>query len=130
MEKPLKIEWIILITDSFSESRKFYKDILNMEIVREEPGEEFTQFKLENCYLAIYGRREAEKLVGKEIAKHAGGAIYSFAESDNIDRDFSDLTQKGVRFIREPETQPWGQRTAYFTDPDGNIWEIQQWMNK
>lgn len=124
------IEWIILITDKYPESRNFYKNLMGLEPVRETPEEEFSQFKLGNLYLAIYGRREADKLIGKDSVKKAGGAIYTFAESDNIDRDFSDLLQKGISFIREPQTQPWGQRTAYFTDPDGNIWEIQQWINK
>ena len=33
-----------------------------------------------------------------------------------------------IAFIKEPITHSWGQRTAYFTDPDGHIWEIQQWL--
>ncbi len=37
---------------------------------------------------------------------------------------------KKMRLIKPPMTQPWGQRTAYSTDPDGHIWELQQWVKK
>jgi lactoylglutathione lyase len=34
------------------------------------------------------------------------------------------LRAAGVRIEREPEDQPWGHRTAFFRDPDGNVIEI------
>ncbi|KKU87821.1 hypothetical protein A3A64_01955 [Candidatus Gottesmanbacteria bacterium RIFCSPLOWO2_01_FULL_48_11] len=125
-----KLEWILLITDQYTAMTMFYKETLGFPIARDVPEEEFTQFKLKNCNLAIYGKRFVEKLLGKERIGTPGGAIYSFGESDSIDLQYQQLRDKGVQFIKEPETQPWGQRTAYFTDPDGNIWEIQQWIKK
>lgn len=125
-----KVEWIILVTDKYLESKNFYQNILGFPIERDMPEEEFTQFKLMNCFLAIYGRKQISKLLGKEIIEKPGGAIYTFAETDNIDKQYQELKDKGVNFIVEPKTQPWGQRTAYFTDPDGHIWEIQQWTDK
>ena len=124
------LEWIILVTDNFIASRNFYKDILGLEIVREATDEEFCQFKLQNCFLAMYGRKEMQTLVGDAINHNGGGAIYTFAESEDIDADVASLKRRGVTFIKDPTTQPWGQRTAYFTDPDGHIWELQQWVNK
>ena len=124
------LEWIILITNHYSKMKLFYHEMLGLPILRDTPEEEFTQFQLDTCYIAIYGKQYVAKLIGtKRIGKPAS-AIYSFAESDDIDADYLQLTAKGVQFIKEPETQPWGQRTAYFTDPDGNIWEIQQWIKK
>ena len=125
-----KVEWIILITENYSVARKFYKEILGFKVVRETPKEEFCQFKLDNCFLAIYGKKFVSPLIGEERVGKAASAIYSFSESKNIDQDYQQLKAKGVQFIREPKTQPWGQKTAYFTDPDGNVWEIQQWIKK
>lgn len=124
----ISLEWLIVLTDKYQESRAFYKDILGFEIVRETPEEEFTQFKLGNQFFAIYGRSQMEKLVGKQYLANPGSTIFTFSETDNIDNQFEELKAKGVNFIVPPATQPWGQRTAYFTDPDGYIWEIQQWI--
>jgi len=124
------LEWIILITEHYEESKLFYRDLLGLPVVRETPEEEFTQFKLDNCFLAIYGKKFVSPLIGEIQIGKAASAIYSFGESTNIDSDYQQLKSKGVQFLKDPTTQPWGQRTAYFTDPDGNIWEIQQWIKK
>lgn len=124
------IEWIILITDNYTAMKGFYRDTLGFPIERDIPTEEFTQFKTNNCFLAIYGKQFVEKVLNKPITGKPGSVIYSFKESIDIDSDYQQLKAKGVQFIKEPETQPWGQRTAYFVDPDGNIWEIQQWIKK
>jgi len=111
------IEWIILVTYNYQKAVSFYRDLLSFKVLREVVGEEFCQFKLNNCYLEYLGRS-------------GGNAIYTLPESENIDKDYEILKSKGVNFIKTPVTQPWGQRTAYFTDPDGHIWEIQQWSGK
>lgn len=124
-----KLEWIILATQNYHKSHNFYKNILQLSVIRNIPEEEFTQFKLDNCYLAIYGRKFFKKLLAINIPP-AGSAIYTFAETNNIDSLYRKLQNSGIKFILPPATQPWGQRTAYFRDPDGHIWEIQQWLKK
>lgn len=124
------IEWIIFSTENYQKMKSFYTNILGFSIERDVPNEEFTQFKTEHCFVAIYGKKFVEKILGKPITGKSGSTIYTFKESENIDTDYQQLQANGVQFMKGPETQPWGQRTAYFTDPDGNIWEIQQWIKK
>lgn len=127
------IEWIILVSSNYERSKTFYRDTLELPLVREIAREEFAQFKLEHTFLAIYGKKFVEELLGaSNVLKGTpgGGAIYTFNETDNINALYKNLVKKGVQFIKSPITQPWGQRTAYFTDPDGHVWEIQQWIKK
>jgi lactoylglutathione lyase len=49
---------------------------------------------------------------------------------DDVDREYEELTRKGVHFVKPPTTQPWGQRIAYFEDPEGNLWEISHFPKK
>ena len=44
----------------------------------------------------------------------------------NIERveAFADAVSKGAEPILEPTTEPWGQRTCYIADPEGNLIEI------
>ncbi len=102
--------------------------MLGFKIEREIAEESFCQFALENCFLAIYGRQQLQILLGDHQLTTPGAAIYSFPDSSDIDADVAALKAKGVSFIKEAHTQPWGQRTAYFADPDGHIWELQQWL--
>jgi lactoylglutathione lyase len=48
----------------------------------------------------------------------------------DVDREYKELTGKGVHFVKPPTTQPWGQRIAYFEDPEGNLWEISHFPKK
>jgi lactoylglutathione lyase len=49
---------------------------------------------------------------------------------DDVDKEYDDLRSKDVHFIKAPTTHPWGQRIAYFEDPEGNLWEISTFLKK
>jgi catechol 2,3-dioxygenase-like lactoylglutathione lyase family enzyme len=40
------------------------------------------------------------------------GTIRSFGER---------LLTEGVEIVKPPTTQPWGRRSVWFRDPDGNV---------
>lgn len=121
------LEWLILATNNYAQAKAFYSKILGLPIVRDISQEHFTQFKLANCFLAIYGKKEFQKLLGGHKLSRPGAAIYTFAQVADVIQTYHQLQAKGVKFIQPPKLQPWGQITAYFTDPDGHIWEIQTW---
>lgn len=35
-----------------------------------------------------------------------------------------EVISKGATSVLEPSTEPWGQRTCYIADPEGNLIEI------
>jgi predicted enzyme related to lactoylglutathione lyase len=43
--------------------------------------------------------------------------------SDDVRATFRELAERGVKFVAEPEEQPWGT-FATFSDPDGNQFVI------
>jgi catechol 2,3-dioxygenase-like lactoylglutathione lyase family enzyme len=43
---------------------------------------------------------------------------------DAVDLTFKEVVSKGAVPILGPTTQPWGQRTCYIADPEGNLIEI------
>jgi catechol 2,3-dioxygenase-like lactoylglutathione lyase family enzyme len=49
---------------------------------------------------------------------------------DDVDKEYDELMAKGVHFVKPPVTHPWGQRIAYFEDPEGNLWEISHFLKK
>ena len=49
---------------------------------------------------------------------------------EDVDREYEELMAKGVHFVKPPTAFPWGQRIAYFEDPEGNLWEISHFLKK
>ena len=46
---------------------------------------------------------------------------------DEVDKTFTAAVSKGATPVLEPATEPWGQRTCYISDPEGNLIEIGSW---
>ena len=44
----------------------------------------------------------------------------------DVDKVYKHLESKGVKFTKELHDEPWSERQATFTDPNGNILEIVQ----
>ena len=57
------------------------------------------------------------------IGNQAGGRVFLFLESDDFWRDHRDMTEAGIRFVREPKQAPYGT-VAVFEDLYGNLWDL------
>jgi catechol 2,3-dioxygenase-like lactoylglutathione lyase family enzyme len=44
--------------------------------------------------------------------------------AEAVDECAAELTAAGVTLVSPPTDQPWGHRTLFFRDPDGNVLEI------
>ena len=44
--------------------------------------------------------------------------VPSFAE---VDKQYGNAVQNGAKHVMAPVTEPWGQRTCYVADPEGNL---------
>ena len=43
---------------------------------------------------------------------------------DEVDEEYRKAVAAGAGSVLEPITEPWGQRTCYISDPEGNLIEI------
>ena len=43
---------------------------------------------------------------------------------EEVDLAYARTVEQGARPVMEPATEPWGQRTCYIADPEGNLIEI------
>ena len=55
-----------------------------------------------------------------------GGGVILAIQVDNLEKSCLNLETKGVQIFAGPKTTAWGQKVAYFNDPDGNIWEVSE----
>jgi catechol 2,3-dioxygenase-like lactoylglutathione lyase family enzyme len=108
-----------VITNDIKRLVRFYERVTGLSATWYT--EEFAELPTSSCTLAIGSKRTME-LFGSGAARPADNhtAIIEF-RVDDVDREFNKL--KGVldEFVQEPTTQPWGNRSLLFRDPDENL---------
>ena len=107
---------------------RFYRDVLGFEIKEDENASNVYLIKDDTLFL-LYGRKDFEKMTSRKyqyvkgLNGHFEIALYvdSFEE---VDAEYEKAISKGAVSVLEPVTEPWGQRTCYIADPEGNLIEI------
>ena len=59
------------------------------------------------------------------IGNQAGGRVFLFLGTDDFWRDYNEMIEKGIEFVREPKEQSYGT-VAVFKDLYGNLWDLVQ----
>ncbi len=110
---------------------RFYRDVLGFEI-KEAEDTENVYFVKDGTLFLLYGRKDFEALTDKRyeylkgVNAHSEMALYvdTFEE---VDEQYRNVIENGATSLMEPTTEPWGQRTCFIADPEGNIIEIGSW---
>lgn len=124
----MRLDGFGLLVQDMSTMVRFYRDVLGFEITEGENAENVYLVKDGTLFL-LYERKNFEILTGRKyeylkgINGHFEIALYvdTFAA---VDTEYAGAIEKGARSILEPTTEPWGQRTCYIADPEGNLIEI------
>ena len=127
----MRLDGFGLLVEDMARMIRFYRDVLGFEIREAEDSPNVYLVKDGTLFL-LYGRRDFEKMTGRryEYVKGLNGhfetALYvdTFEEVDAV---FKKAVENGAIPVLEPELEPWGQRTCYIADPEGNLIEIGSW---
>ena len=63
----------------------------------------------------------SQQVADDEVAVIHILAVPTFAD---VDKEYQHALTNGAASVLPPTTEPWGQRTCYVADPDGNLIEI------
>ena len=107
---------------------RFYRDVLGFEI-RECEDTTNVYLEKDGTLFLLYGRMDFERMTGRRFGYAQGMnghyeialSVESYAE---VDRAYENVIAKGAQPVMPPTTEPWGQRTCYIADPEGNLIEI------
>lgn len=107
---------------------RFYRDVLGFDIKESEDADNVYLEKDGTLFL-FYSRRDFEKMTGRSFgyAEGVNGHFEIALSVDNfdaVDQSFAEITANGGQAVMPPTTEPWGQRTCYIADPEGNLIEI------
>ena len=127
----MRLDGFGLMVKDMATMIRFYRDVLGFEIREAEDTSNVYLVKDGTLFL-LYGREDFEKLTHRRydyvrgLNGHCEIALYvdTFAE---VDAAFARAVAQGAEPVLAPETEPWGQRTCYIADPEGNLIEIGSW---
>jgi lactoylglutathione lyase len=121
-------DYVRLLVSNYRDSVRFYRDALDMPMIRGDLESGYAEFQAPGIRLALLQRSEMSKALGLEEPSGEGRRHVALAFSvGDVDEAFAELEKKGVRFTLAPRTHSeWNLRTAHLQDPDGNLIEINQ----
>ena len=124
----MKLDGFGLLVNDMATMVRFYRDVLGFDI-REDENAVNVYLVKDSTLFMLYRRKDFEKMTHRryEYLRGPNGhfEIALYVDTfDEVDAAFADAVEKGAEPILEPTTEPWGQRTCYIADPEGNLIEI------
>lgn len=123
------IAHIALVVADYDEAIRFYTEKLGFRL------EEDTQLSDTKRWVIVSppGSAGCQLLFAKaaneeqqsRVGNQTGGRVFLFLYTDDFWRDYNDMVSKGISFIREPVSEPYGT-VAVFADLYGNLWDLIQ----
>lgn len=123
-----KVLSAVLFVQDLTRCTAFYRDTFKLQFLWSDDNSS-TFLLEEGLYLTLLSPAGAADLLGTQVDKlkiEGGPRGLLAAGVADVDASYKELKAKGVTFVRLPTDQRWGLRTAHFTDPEGNLWEINQ----
>lgn len=108
-----------IITDDLNRLVTFYERVLGVAATR--PAPVFAEFRTSAGALAI-GTAATVAMLGERAPRPGSNAsvILEFVVAD-VDAEFARLESELEDVVLPPTTMLWGNRSALFRDPDGNV---------
>jgi catechol 2,3-dioxygenase-like lactoylglutathione lyase family enzyme len=108
-----------VITSNIRQIVAFYESVLMLK--PKWSGQDYAEFQTGTGVLAIFSAQAQEEYIpGSAEAGKNRSVILQFKVA-NVDEEYRRLQSIVKTWVKAPSTQPWGTRSIYFRDPDGNL---------
>ena len=121
---------IALVVRDYDEAIDFYTNRLHFTLIEDsyqpEQDERWVVVAPPDSHgttvlLARASKPEQEAFIGNQT----GGRVFLFLGTDDFWRDYREMQEQGIRFVREPKEADYGT-VAVFEDLYGNRWDLIQ----
>lgn len=124
-----RIAHIALVVNDYDEAIAFYTGKLNFTLIEDSVLSEEKRWVLiappgahECCLLLAKAANESQL---QSVGNQTGGRVFLFLFTDDFWRDYNNMTEKNIHFIRPPKQENYGM-VAVFEDLYGNLWDLVQ----
>jgi catechol 2,3-dioxygenase-like lactoylglutathione lyase family enzyme len=120
------LDYVVLIVADLERALAFYTGLLGFEL--QHRAARYAQLKAGTTRLSLYARDAMAATLGRALdaPRPSAPAFELGFKVGDCDAAFAELIAGGAPAVMSPTTRPWGQRTAYVHDPDGNLIELAQ----
>ena len=127
-----RISDFCLLVQDLDRAVEFYRDRVGFRLRRLAPG--FADFFSAGATLALWQVDHMQSHLGLAPSAGPSGGWRTMAAihvdgSDTVLSMHRELLARGVPFLVEPQAYPWNAFACYFSDPEGNLWEIYTWQD-
>ncbi len=122
-----------LVVRDYDEAIDFYTKTLHFTLVEDtyQPAQDKRWVVVAppgsdgaSLLLAKASNPEQEASIGNQT----GGRVFLFLHTDDFWRDYNEMVERGIHFVRSPATEVYGI-VAVFADLYGNLWDLIQPAN-
>ncbi|MPM58054.1 hypothetical protein SDC9_104883 [bioreactor metagenome] len=122
-----KMDAVGLFVTDMTKMVAFYRDV--MEMKTDWNGSPDAVLTSGQQRLIMFSRANFEKMTEQVYTYPAGtnGTMelsFSVPRFHDVDIAYAKALKAGAQPVFAPADEPWGQRTSYIKDPDGNLIEI------
>lgn len=115
----MKVSYVNVFVSDLSRAVEFYRDLLGFDLQFSSEEHGYASFATGGVRLGIaLPGPDHPELVGR----HTGVGM----EVADLEVEYIRLSELGVAFTMSPTKQPWGGFMAQISDPDGNIFYLDQ----
>lgn len=116
------MDYVIVFARDMAAMRRFYADVLQFPVYRDvHPS--WVEYRVGGTLLALTERGFV--FSDPETPKGALSLQLAFRVTPaEVDACADAYRRMGITIVGEPTDQPWGHRTLFVRDPDGNVIEI------
>lgn len=124
-----EIVQIALVVDDYDEAIQFYTQKLHFSLIEDTVLSETKRWVLvappgsAGCRLLL--AKAATEEQKSRVGNQTGGRVFLFLHTDDILRDYENMSDQGIEFVRKPTVEPYGT-VAVFKDLYGNLWDLIQ----
>ena len=120
---------VCLVVRDYDEAIAFYTQVLGFTLVEDTTLSETKRWVV----VAPPGSTGTSLLLAKaaspeqitRVGDQTGGRVSFFLYTDDFNRDYAAMMERGVKFVRPPCKESYG-RVAVFEDLYGNRWDLLQ----
>jgi catechol 2,3-dioxygenase-like lactoylglutathione lyase family enzyme len=127
-----RIAHIALLVHDYEEALEFYTRKLHFTLIEDTMLTETKRWVLvsppgSGCGLLL--AKAANSHQQASVGNQAGGRVFLFLHTDDFWRDYHQMTDNNIRFVRPPSQEVYGT-VAVFEDLYGNLWDLVQPSSK